>query len=79
MNTDELYARTTRNRLELADLLDTLGPEQWDAPTLCAGWTVRHLAAHLLQASSGIKAHAQSIAEYLEKMSLAIRIITSRT
>ena len=49
MNADELYARTTRNRLEIADLLDTLGPEQWEAPTLCAGWTVRHLAAHLLQ------------------------------
>ena len=49
MNTDELYARTTRNRLEVADLLDTLRPEQWDAPTLCEGWTVRHLAAHLLQ------------------------------
>jgi AcrR family transcriptional regulator len=43
------------------------------------GIRVEDLAAHLLQASSGIKAHAQSIAEYLEKMSLAIRIITSRT
>ncbi len=30
-------------------------------------------------ASSGIKAHAQSIQEYLGKMQLAIRIITSRT
>lgn len=32
-------------RKALADLLDELGP---DAPTLCAGWTTRRLAAHLV-------------------------------
>ena len=49
MNTDHLYARTTRNRVEIADFLDSLDPEQWHAPTLCQGWTVRHVAAHLIQ------------------------------
>jgi uncharacterized protein (TIGR03085 family) len=34
-----------RERAELADLLDRLGPE---APTCCAGWTTAHLAAHLV-------------------------------
>jgi uncharacterized protein (TIGR03085 family) len=34
-----------RERAELADLLDALGP---DAPTCCAGWTTAHLAAHLV-------------------------------
>ena len=29
----------------MADLLRSLGP---DAPTLCAGWTTRDLAAHLV-------------------------------
>jgi uncharacterized protein (TIGR03085 family) len=33
-----------RERADLADLLDHLGP---DAPTCCAGWTTAHLAAHL--------------------------------
>jgi uncharacterized protein (TIGR03085 family) len=37
------YAR--RERRDLADLLLTTGP---DAPTLCAGWTTRDLAAHLV-------------------------------
>ena len=37
------YAR--RERSELADLLLRVGP---DAPTLCAGWTARDLAAHLV-------------------------------
>jgi len=49
MNTEEIYARTTRNRLEIADLLESLHPEQWRAPTLCEGWTVRHMAAHFVQ------------------------------
>lgn len=33
---------------ELLELLQNLGPEQWSAPTACAGWTVKDLAAHLL-------------------------------
>jgi uncharacterized protein (TIGR03085 family) len=37
------YAR--RERRQLADLLLETGP---DAPTLCAGWTTRDLAAHLV-------------------------------
>lgn len=32
-------------RHELCDLMDQMGP---DAPTLCAGWTARDLAAHLV-------------------------------
>ncbi|MBQ1158729.1 TIGR03085 family protein [Streptomyces sp. A73] len=34
-----------RERLLLADLLETHGPE---APTLCEGWTARDLAAHVV-------------------------------
>lgn len=34
-----------RERGQLADLMASLGP---DAPTLCEGWTVRDLAAHLV-------------------------------
>lgn len=39
----ERYAR--HERTALCDLLTTLGPDQ---PTLCAGWTTRDLAAHLV-------------------------------
>ncbi|MDQ4116924.1 MAG: maleylpyruvate isomerase family mycothiol-dependent enzyme [Actinomycetota bacterium] len=34
-------------RAELADLLAGLTPEQWASPTLCEGWTVRDLVAHV--------------------------------
>ncbi|GII78453.1 hypothetical protein Sru01_34350 [Sphaerisporangium rufum] len=33
-------------RREQAELLATLRPEQWDAPTLCEGWRVREVIAH---------------------------------
>ena len=33
-----------RERHDMVDLMGELGP---DAPTLCEGWTTRHLAAHL--------------------------------
>ncbi|MFC7623691.1 maleylpyruvate isomerase family mycothiol-dependent enzyme [Microlunatus sp. GCM10028923] len=35
-------------RVDLADFLDTLTPEQWEVPTLCHGWRVRDLVAHLI-------------------------------
>ncbi len=34
-------------RAELADLLATLTPAQWEAPSLCAGWRVRDVVAHM--------------------------------
>ena len=35
-------------REELRDLLGGLTPEQWRAPSLCAGWTVHDVVAHVL-------------------------------
>ncbi len=34
-------------RSDLADLLEGLTPEQWMAQSLCDGWRVRDVAAHL--------------------------------
>ncbi len=41
-------ALAARERQEFADLLEGLAPQQWQAPTLCAGWTVRDVAAHTI-------------------------------
>ncbi|MFB7614282.1 maleylpyruvate isomerase family mycothiol-dependent enzyme [Kitasatospora sp. NPDC056181] len=40
-------AAIAAERRELADLLDGLSEAQWDAPSLCAGWRVREVAAHM--------------------------------
>lgn len=34
-------------RADLAELLAALPPEDWDKPTLCTGWRVRELVAHI--------------------------------
>lgn len=35
-------------RSDLLDLLRTLSPEQWNAPSLCRGWSVKDVAAHMI-------------------------------
>jgi uncharacterized protein (TIGR03083 family) len=35
-------------RAQLLETLESLSREQWDAPTVCAGWSVKDIAAHLL-------------------------------
>ena len=47
MNTDEIWRCVDDQRIELAGLLEGLTPEQWTAPSLCDGWRVRDVAAHL--------------------------------
>lgn len=32
----------------MADFLDSLRPEQWELPSLCAGWRVRDVVAHVV-------------------------------
>ena len=39
-------------RTELADLTDTLTPEQWDAPSLCTAWKVRDVVAHVTEGAA---------------------------
>ena len=46
-DTDRVWAAIDEQRSSLADLLDGLTPEQWDTPSLCDGWRVRDVAAHL--------------------------------
>lgn len=47
MNRDEIWAVIDSQRADLADVLGGLTPEQWSAPSLCDGWQVRDVAAHL--------------------------------
>lgn len=50
---EHLYAVATANRLLAADMFDSLSPDQWETPSLCDGWTVREVAAHLLPPTDG--------------------------
>lgn len=47
MDDERIWQVVEQERRSLADLLESLAPEQWDAPTMCDGWRVREVAAHL--------------------------------
>jgi uncharacterized protein (TIGR03083 family) len=38
----------TAHRRQLAAVLDGLSIDAWDRPSLCAGWQVRHVVAHMI-------------------------------
>jgi uncharacterized protein (TIGR03083 family) len=40
-------------RRSLADLLEDLTPQQWEAPSLCTEWRVRDVAAHVAMTPAG--------------------------
>ncbi len=50
---DAVWAAVDRQRLSLAELLDDLTAAEWERPSLCAGWRVRDVAAHLALAQTG--------------------------
>lgn len=47
MDRDEILAWVKAERLSLADFLDDLDDHEWQAASLCPGWTVHDVAAHL--------------------------------
>jgi uncharacterized protein (TIGR03083 family) len=47
MEDAEIREAIASQRRGLADVLDALPACSWDAPTLCAGWRVREVVAHI--------------------------------
>lgn len=52
MTSDEIWRAIDDQRLRLVGLLETLTEDDWRTPSLCRGWTVRDVAAHLTFAQS---------------------------
>jgi uncharacterized protein (TIGR03083 family) len=44
---DQIWPVIWSERLRLAALLTGLAEDDWDQPSLCAGWTIREVTAHL--------------------------------
>ena len=51
---DEIWCCIDSQRADLADLLAGLSPEQWMSPSLCDGWRVREVAAHLTHSQMAV-------------------------
>jgi uncharacterized protein (TIGR03083 family) len=54
VNEDEVWAAIDTGRTRIADLLETMTPEEWDHPSLCQGWRVRDVAAHIPMGQEGL-------------------------
>jgi uncharacterized protein (TIGR03083 family) len=50
MDEETSWTVIAEQRLALADLLDGLTADEWERPSLCAGWRVRDVAAHVAMA-----------------------------
>lgn len=47
----DVWAEIEAERKEFVGLLEGMGEDQWDAPTLCAEWRVRDVVGHLIGAT----------------------------
>ena len=54
MDLDDVWRTIDSQRASLADLFEDLSPAEWETPSLCTGWRVRDVAAHLTLAQMGV-------------------------
>ena len=52
MDVDEVWRHTHEQRRALAALLRDLSEEEWAVASLCEGWTVRDVAAHVMRSAT---------------------------
>jgi uncharacterized protein (TIGR03083 family) len=52
---DEVWHAIDAQRTDLANLLSDLSDDEWRQPSLCTGWTVRDVAAHLTLQQLGLR------------------------
>src|SRR5690242_7912912 len=55
MDVDTVWQHIDTERAWMADLLESLSDEQWGTPSLCEGWTVRDVGAHLTFSQSSVR------------------------
>ncbi len=56
MDTDEVWRHTHEQRATLLAQLEALAPDDWDVGSLCPGWAVRHVAAHVISTAQATPA-----------------------
>ncbi|HEY2790759.1 MAG TPA: maleylpyruvate isomerase family mycothiol-dependent enzyme [Micromonosporaceae bacterium] len=78
MNDDEIWSAIDGQRRRVADLLDGLTDEEWTRPSLCAGWSVRDVAAHLTLQQLGPGAAIAMMLRYAGNTNRAIHETSRR-
>jgi uncharacterized protein (TIGR03083 family) len=73
LDRDQTWQAIDTQRLRLAALLDDLSEHDWEQPSLCDGWTVRDVAAHLTLQQLGARAAIAMMLWYRGDTDRAIR------
>ena len=55
MDSDAVWRNIDSERAWMADFLESLPAKDWDRPSLCSGWTVRDVGAHLTFAQTPVR------------------------
>src|SRR6185437_13598751 len=73
MSREEIWQVIDGQRTSLADLLEDLSEQEWRHPSLCDGWTIRDVAAHLTLQQLGATAAIAMMARYRGDIDKAVR------
>lgn len=73
LDRDHIWAAIDAHRLRVVELLDQLSDEEWRHPSLCTGWTVRDVAAHLTMQQVGWAPALGMILKYRGNVDRGIR------
>src|ERR1700712_867466 len=73
LSPDAAWQVIDRERSGVADLLDDLSDDEGGQPSLCAGWRVRDVAAHLALAHTGPVRAAVELARAAGRFDVMIR------
>ncbi|NPD06087.1 maleylpyruvate isomerase family mycothiol-dependent enzyme [Nocardioides sp. zg-1308] len=55
MDSADVWRHIDSERAWMADLLESLSTDDWQRPSLCSGWTVRDVGAHLTFAHTPVR------------------------
>jgi uncharacterized protein (TIGR03083 family) len=67
MNRDDVWRAIDDQRRRLVDLLEDLSDQEWEHPSLCQGWTVRQVAAHVALQNTTWSALPRSVPEVIRR------------
>ncbi|MEV4619426.1 maleylpyruvate isomerase family mycothiol-dependent enzyme [Asanoa sp. NPDC049573] len=77
MDRDELWRVIDDQRRTLTDQLDSLTDAEWRRPSLCAGWTVRDVTAHLTFQHIGVGTVLRGVVRARGNLDRAVRETTA--
>lgn len=73
MDNDAVWSAIDTERLRVADLLADLTDAEWQAASLCEGWTIRDVAAHLTLQELGLRDALRMVVKHPGPMNRMMR------